>query len=553
MNENISLLEEDDYLKLFRLQEYLIKSGEELAWARDTDTALDRISNIITSELANWFSIDIIDGDVVSVLKVHHQDPELVKWGERFKQQNPVDLSVNYGLAAVLKTGKPDLAPVITYELLAQRISDPEKLQVLKMMNLQSVMIVAMRLKEKIMGAITFISTKEGVHYDEIDLRVAQDLANRIAITLENVRLNEAAEKEIKSRKKAERSLIESEKKFQIIADFIPVKIFTTDANGSITYYNKEWERFLGLSTNDLYNSTLLPYIHPDDVDKNVETWIDAINKVEPFKYEHRFLYHDGSYRWQLTRATPTVDENGKVTAWIGSTTDIDEQKREEQKKDEFLNIASHELRTPITSIKGYYQIVKLSISKNKYDQLEKYVDKAGKQVDKLTELVNNFLDVSKIQAGKLLPHKTTFNIDDIIQESKEFIDVHYSPHKVHITGDMEIQITGDKNRLEQVITNLLTNAAKYSAGQDKIILKSEVADQHLKISVQDFGEGIPESKLPFIFDRFYRVNENHNDISGLGLGLYICSEIIKAHNGKVGVDSQVGFGSTFWFTIPIE
>ena len=115
------------------------------------------------------------------------------------------------------------------------------------------------------------------------------------------------------------------------------------------------------------------------------------------------------------------------------------------------------------------------------------------------------------------------------------------------------LQITGDKNRPEQVITNLLTNAAKYSAGKDKIILRSEVVDQHLKISVQDFGEGIPENKLPFIFDRFYRVNENHNDISGLGLGLYICSEIVKAHHGKVGVDSQVGSGSTFWFSIPIK
>jgi len=220
-------------------------------------------------------------------------------------------------------------------------------------------------------------------------------------------------------------------------------------------------------------------------------------------------------------------------------------------RKDEFLSIASHELKTPITSAKVNLQLLEMMVEKDSSLQaILPFVKKAGIQIDKLTGLIHDLLDVTKIQAGKLDLFKTDFNLADLVRECTEQALSIGNKHTIHVEGPAELTVLADRNRIEQVISNFLTNAIKYSPDSTRVdVLLEKTGDGSVKVSVTDYGIGIPDDKIGLIFDRFFRV-EDTRYISGVGLGLFISSEIIKRHGGEIGVTSVLGSGSTFWFTL---
>jgi two-component system, chemotaxis family, sensor kinase Cph1 len=220
-------------------------------------------------------------------------------------------------------------------------------------------------------------------------------------------------------------------------------------------------------------------------------------------------------------------------------------------RKDEFMSIASHELKTPITSIKASLQLLERMSNKNEaLQEIAPFVGKAVKQVNKLTDIVHDLMDVTRIQAGKLELARTDFNLKEMIEECREQCQVN-DHHTVYIKGDPNLDINADRNRLEQVVINLLTNAFKYSPENSPVDIKFEKLDDgKVKVEVIDRGIGIAEEKLVNIFDRFYRVENTSQYFSGIGLGLYISSEIVKRHEGEIGVESLPGKGSTFWFIV---
>lgn len=224
-------------------------------------------------------------------------------------------------------------------------------------------------------------------------------------------------------------------------------------------------------------------------------------------------------------------------------------------KKDEFMNMASHELKTPISSIKAYLQIIMRHHPEAKQNgALFSLIEKTSRQTERMAQLVNDLLDVNKIQSGQLKLSKTPFSINELIKDCIEHELVQKNTHQVLTTGEDNLTICADKARIEQVITNLISNAIKYSPDGDKIIIHTTMdAEGQLNLSVTDFGIGIPKAAFPHVFDRFFRVNATADKYSGLGLGLYISSKIIERHNGKIGLESKEGEGSTFWFTLPAE
>lgn len=221
-------------------------------------------------------------------------------------------------------------------------------------------------------------------------------------------------------------------------------------------------------------------------------------------------------------------------------------------KKDEFMSIASHELKTPITSLKASLQVVERMANKNEVlEPVVPFVQKATKQVNKLTEIIHDLLDVTRMQAGKLELNKTDFNLTEIIKECADQCQIEDCLHKIQIDANPVLMVYADKNRLDQVINNFLTNAIKYSPNSSLVSIKAEkLENSKVKVSVTDYGIGIPDDKVENIFDRFYRVENTSKNYSGIGLGLYISSEIIKRHHGQIGVESIFGQGSTFWFII---
>ncbi|MHB1178108.1 MAG: sensor histidine kinase [Daejeonella sp.] len=219
------------------------------------------------------------------------------------------------------------------------------------------------------------------------------------------------------------------------------------------------------------------------------------------------------------------------------------------KKKDEFIGIASHELKTPLTSISAYLQFLQRNLVDEKNKQ---FIAKALRQVGKLSDLISNLLDVSKIESGKLPLNCSTFDICDLTQEVIEIIQYGNISHKIENTCEGEhLLVCADKQRIEQVMINLISNAIKYSPGADRIVISVSETDTDVVVSVQDFGIGIKDDQQSHIFSRFYRVEGMEPHISGLGIGLYISDDIISRHNGVLVVESKPGMGSTFSFKIP--
>lgn len=231
---------------------------------------------------------------------------------------------------------------------------------------------------------------------------------------------------------------------------------------------------------------------------------------------------------------------------------EIEFRKQAEHKKDEFISIASHELKTPLTSVKGYVQLLERSIDKGDKDTIKKHLQKAQVQLEKLNKLIADLLDISKIESGKLKFNKQFFNLEDLLHNIIEIM--HQSNPEFTITkvGRSEELIYGDEMRIEQVIINFLTNAIKYSPGTSEVKIFVKTDKGKLYVGIRDYGIGIAPEQQKSVFEKFFRVEETALHFQGLGIGLYISAEIIRRHGGEVGVLSTIGEGSEFYFTIPI-
>lgn len=231
------------------------------------------------------------------------------------------------------------------------------------------------------------------------------------------------------------------------------------------------------------------------------------------------------------------------------------EKKELEERKDEFISVASHELKTPLTTIKGYTQILKQTISKSSSEKLFSYLGKMEEQINRLTKLVNDLLNVSKIQAGKLSLQKARFDINELVKDI--ILDMQLSNKKYHILfeGKSKMEkVWADKIRISEVLINLISNAIKYSPKANKIVVRTSPNNNQVVISIQDFGIGISKKDKDRIFQRFFQAETRiRQSFQGLGLGLYISSEIIKSHRGQIWIDSIKGKGTTVSFSLPLR
>jgi signal transduction histidine kinase len=258
----------------------------------------------------------------------------------------------------------------------------------------------------------------------------------------------------------------------------------------------------------------------------------------------------DKEYTYYLLRVLP-VKENGSILKWAGTFTKIEEQKQAIRRKDEFISMASHELKTPLTSIQGYVQLLRQMIND---DGLKKYVDRAVVQVKKLDTLVSDLLDISKIQSGKLMMNMKDFNFGPLLNTTISIMQETYPGYTIEHSGYADVIVHGDETRLEQVLINFISNAIKYAPDSKLIKVEtSRTTDNALLVKVIDFGVGVSKEEQAYIFDKFYRTEDSLKNFQGLGLGLYICADILSRHDSRYGVESELGKGSSFYFRIPIK
>jgi two-component system CheB/CheR fusion protein len=279
------------------------------------------------------------------------------------------------------------------------------------------------------------------------------------------------------------------------------------------------------------------------------------------FNVEYRLVdLGDGKERWIKSKGKAYFNKEKIATRFIGTVLDITAEKRVEsqtrelvRKKDEFIAIASHELKTPLTSIKGIIQILERSASNGQVEKVKELTSKASAQVDRFGGLVDQLLDGTNIQAGELRLQKTYFSLLGLVQTCMAHATDYRERVQIEVSGSSEIMVYADRDRIEQVMRNLINNAVKYSPDSDRVQVKVFERDGFASVHVTDFGIGVEKRKVPLIFDRFYRVDEHNVNYPGLGLGLFIAAEIIRRHKGEIGVESESGKGSTFWFSIPVK
>ncbi|RYY56953.1 MAG: PAS domain S-box protein [Chitinophagaceae bacterium] len=351
----------------------------------------------------------------------------------------------------------------------------------------------------------------------------------------------------------ARRALQESEERFRTMSEGTDVMIAVGDETGAATYFNTAWSIVTGRSPSDLLKYGWVDLMHEDDRNRVMTIFNEAFKDKRAWEWEFRLPDTSGNYRWFLARGTPRFHADKTFAGYISSTVNISELKENDQRKSAFLGIVSHEMKTPLTSISGYLQLLQMEARENGSALGVSLTDRTINQVKKLTAIISGFLDASRYESGRIHLDKRPFDLRHLLEEvEEEAVTVSKSHHFKFLNPDTT-SITADREKIAQVINNLLSNAVKYSSPGTTIRVFSTLSDGILRVSVQDEGMGISKDDQQHLFDRYYRVEGEHmKPTSGFGIGLYICKEIVERHDGQIRVESKPGAGSIFTFEIPV-
>ncbi len=359
-------------------------------------------------------------------------------------------------------------------------------------------------------------------------------------------------------------TLIEREanekKRLRTIIQQLPVGVLITDSKGRVVQANKQVDAILGVKIPLGFMSGKDPALVSGEQDGKPVALIQsplartiATGKPVVGK-EFMITRKDGKQVYVQLSATAIHNKKGKIIAAAEIINDITQQKELEARKDDFVNMASHELKTPVTSMKLYIDSLMKRVKEYDDERALKILMGIKNQTNRLQELVNDLLDVSRLQTGKLSLTKEQFRIDSLIIETIDGLQEAAGNRTIKFLGKRAMTVSADRFRISQVLTNLLTNAIKYSPESKDIIVRLNRDGSNVVVSVQDDGMGIAKEQQKKIFEKLYQVTDSKGKtFPGLGMGLYISKEIVKRHSGQIWVESEKGKGSTFYVSLPSE
>lgn len=321
-----------------------------------------------------------------------------------------------------------------------------------------------------------------------------------------------------------------------------------------ITSWNDSAERMFGYTADEIIGETIYKLIPPDrqDEEPNILRRLKKGERVDHF--ETKRLTKEGRLLDVSLTISPVKDPQGNITGVSKIARDITERKLDEVRKNDFIGMASHELKTPLTSLHAILQVTNAKLKNNGDKYLANAMDKANVQVKRMTRMINGFLNVSRLESGKIIIEKKSFDLAQLITEIMEETRLTVSTHVITVTGTGPAVISADRDKISSVLSNLISNAIKYSAAGSTVQINYKLNKDTISVSVKDQGIGISTQHLDKIFERYYRVEASQmQHISGFGIGLYLSAEIVKRHHGKIWVESNPGQGSVFWFLLPVD
>jgi PAS domain S-box-containing protein len=326
------------------------------------------------------------------------------------------------------------------------------------------------------------------------------------------------------------------------------------NGDGLITYAAPVAGELLGYTTEELLGLNLQALVNPEEQHSFEFRFLKLCNDYgHTINFLQRFRTRDGEWKW-IEGSARNLLKDERVGALVIHYRNVSERMARDKQQEDFVHMASHELKSPITALKGYAQLMRLNHKKEAREKDHYVLDRIDMQLNKLLGLIDDMLDVTRIKSGALNYHFNRFDFNDCVTETLEAIQTTTTTHELKLIASRVPVLFGDKDKISQVVNNLISNAIKYSPGQKSVEVRIEKDETYVYLYVRDYGIGIPKSKQKKVFERFYRVDTlSKNTFEGLGLGLYIAMEIIRKHQGKMGVESEEGKGAEFWFRLPIR
>ncbi|MFS2185345.1 PAS domain S-box protein [Mucilaginibacter sp. Mucisp84] len=319
-----------------------------------------------------------------------------------------------------------------------------------------------------------------------------------------------------------------------------------------VTSWNAAAERMFGYTAEEMIGQTIYKII-PEDRQNEEPHILSRLNTGERVDhFETRRLTKDGRLLDVSLTISPIMDKQGKIIGLSKIARDITDKKQEEQRKNDFIGMVSHELKTPLTSLAAIIQVAQKKLAQSDDQFLSDAMEKANQQARRMATMINSFLNISRLEAGKLLIEKQPFDLGQLLQEILEETRLTVTSHIFSLKECSNLTVNADRDKIISVISNLISNAVKYSPKGRQIDISCKLNGNMVIVSVKDEGMGIKPEDLGYIFDRYYRVETNHTrHISGFGIGLYLSAEIIKRHGGEIWAESELDKGSTFYFSLP--
>ncbi len=387
-------------------------------------------------------------------------------------------------------------------------------------------------------------------------------LLSQLARSIVRVLLLRESERNLGSRLKAESALRESEAKFRTMTEAMPQMVWSSRPDGHHDFFNRNWYAFTGASPGECNGDLWQSLVHPEDLPPLLESWRHSLATGEPYEAACRLHHHDGEYRWVLGRASPVRDDGGRIIRWMGTCTDIHEQKRiqeelqeSNQRKDEFLAMLAHELRNPLAPVSTAVELLRMAPDDT--ERVRRTSELIGRQVLHMSELVDDLLDVSRVTRGLVNIEHDTVNLQQVVNDALEQVrpQIHAREHAVNLQlPGAPVHVRGDRVRMVQVLANLLNNAAKYTPEGGRIEVELRAQDGQALVSVKDNGSGIDPGLLPHVFDLFTQAKRTPDRAQGgLGVGLALVRSLVELHGGTVRAESAgKGQGSTFTVSLPL-
>jgi PAS domain S-box-containing protein len=501
-------------------QRFLVEAGAVLAASLNYQSTLSAVARLAVPRIADWARVDVVDDGRLRTLAVEHVDPKKVELAFELARRYPENPEAEQGPPLVLRTGKSELATEISEERLAELAQDDFHLGLVRELGVQSYMCVPLVAHGELLGVISLVYAESGRRYAPDDLALAEELARRAGIAVENAQLY----REVEERAQAARVL-------ETVGD----GVFLVDIDGVVRLWNTAAEMISGIAREDIVGHRL---------EELLPGWERVSTRAETMPFER-----DGRERW-VSISGVAFDE-GVVYAFH----DISDERVLEQMRQDLLATVSHELRTPLAAIYGSAMTLNRDDLEMPDDLTAKLLNVIVDESTRLTTIVNDLLLASQLDAGRLDVRIESCDAQALTESVVDAARTHL-PDGVRVeVGPVTERlppVAADEAQLRQVLDNLLDNAIKYSPAGGEIRLGLEAAESAVRFSVADAGLGIPASERDRIFDKFYRLDPNMTGgIGGTGLGLYIARELVRRVGGHIWVTPNVTQGSVFYVEIP--